>query len=218
MSRALVLKVLSRSGYDCDAVQDGFEAADKLTVETFDLLVSDVRMPGNHDFSLIRNLPPGAEDMPVLVMTADPSFEATVASAQLQIAGYLSKPFSASHLLQKVEECLLMGRHVERPISMDMITDLRVLQSELENELDAICIEERDLLSALNTLASKVAVVLNACGHVSGGTGSHAGDDLGLLRQSLENTVGVLAEPGSDTTSKSLRALRVHLEKILETV
>jgi DNA-binding NtrC family response regulator len=215
VSRTLVLKVLIRSGYECEAVQDGFEAGDRLAVESFDLLVSDVRMPGNHDYSLIRNLPPGAEDMPVLVMTADPSFEATAASAGLQIAGYLSKPFSASHLLQKVEECLLTGRRVERPISAEMITDLRVLQGELENELDEICIEDRDLLVALKRLATTVAVVVNASEHVPGGTPV---DDLESLHQALATAVDVLNDPQSATGSETLSSLRLHLEAVLETI
>jgi len=69
MMRNLILKILESEGYQIAMASTGSEALEMLKAEKFDLLLTDVRMPGMNGFDLLKAVKTEWPDMAVIVMT-----------------------------------------------------------------------------------------------------------------------------------------------------
>jgi len=84
--------LLRREGYHCDCAPDGKRAAEMLGKGEYDLLIADIKMPGNGNLELVREMPRLAEGLPVILVTGYPSLKTAMESFQLPVAAYLPKP------------------------------------------------------------------------------------------------------------------------------
>ena len=99
--------LLRREGYECQTVPDGLAAAAELnTGQQYDLLIADIRMPGNEALELIRHLSQIAEGLPVILVTAYPDAATALRSADLPVLSYLIKPVNFAQLLQLVARAI----------------------------------------------------------------------------------------------------------------
>ncbi|HHI78886.1 MAG TPA: sigma-54-dependent Fis family transcriptional regulator [Planctomycetes bacterium] len=92
----LEIRLCSKSG----------EAAALLEEESFDLLISDIRMPGKDGIELLRIGKAVNPDLSVLMMTAFPSVESAVESMKLGATDYITKPFLPEDLKATVMRIL----------------------------------------------------------------------------------------------------------------
>ncbi|MEI2724732.1 MAG: response regulator [Verrucomicrobiota bacterium] len=99
MLRFLV-QTLEPQHYACDTAADGLQAAQLLAAKDYDLLISDLEMPGNEDLRLIRDLPQIAAGLPVILITGYPTVATAIASLQLPVAAYLTKPCPIADLVR----------------------------------------------------------------------------------------------------------------------
>ncbi len=91
--RNLLLKILEKEGYPVTVVSSAQEALDILSKEKFELLLSDIRMPGMDGFELLKRSKSQWPDMAVIMMTAYGDAY-TVKEALINGADeYVSKPF-----------------------------------------------------------------------------------------------------------------------------
>ena len=68
----LVLAIcLQIEGFTVEQAHDGLEAFQKLEDETFDVVVSDIRMPGLSGFDLVGRILERFAEMPIVLITAD---------------------------------------------------------------------------------------------------------------------------------------------------
>lgn len=95
---------LRQHGYECEVAPDGTVAADLLRSLPFDLLISDINMPGNRGLEFIESLPQVASGLPVIVLTGHPSEQSVAHSARLQVVAYLIKPPEPEQLLALVDK------------------------------------------------------------------------------------------------------------------
>jgi CheY-like chemotaxis protein len=100
--------LLRQEGYLVDTVMDGHEAFWRLQETAYDLLISDIRMPGNGDMELIQDLPEPNRELPVILMTGYPSAETAIKAVNRNVLAYLVKPMEFPNLLAQV------GRAVAR--------------------------------------------------------------------------------------------------------
>jgi DNA-binding NtrC family response regulator len=100
-SRELLDIILNEDGYETEAVSGGREALDRLAARRFDMVVTDLQMPGMDGLELtqaIRERHPLCE---VLILTAFGSQERAHEAGRLQ-ADYLRKPFDRVDLLHRI--------------------------------------------------------------------------------------------------------------------
>ncbi len=97
---------LRDEGYECDTAPDAPAAIEKLGQSQYDLLISDIKMPGNPKLELINQVQEIARGMPVILVTGYPSVESATSSVELPVAAYLLKPLDFDELLSKVETCV----------------------------------------------------------------------------------------------------------------
>ena len=94
--------LLRREGYDCDCVPDSAGATRKLREIEYDLLIADIKMAGNSELELIRDLPNIAKGVPVILVTGYPFLGSAIESIRLRVEAYLVKPFDFQELLGHV--------------------------------------------------------------------------------------------------------------------
>ncbi len=99
-------QLLRKAGYECVGAADGNEALEALAREPFDLVVSDLNMPGNLKLELLREGRQRWPDIPLIIVTGAPSLPTAIESVRLGIADYLLKPVKFDDLLSSVRRAL----------------------------------------------------------------------------------------------------------------
>lgn len=99
-------ELIRQAGYTCDCVPDGVSAAVWLRDGTYDVLIADIRMPGNQHLELIRDLPEYARGLPVILVTGHPTMDSAVQAIQLPVVAYLVKPVDFDELLAHIRSAI----------------------------------------------------------------------------------------------------------------
>lgn len=113
--RPLLVDTLDAIGYESVPAADGIEALRILGREgqfSFDLMISDVKMPNMDGLTLLRRIRRFYPELPVLFITGVAS-EETVAAASPD--GFLAKPFRIAQLEELIESTLAAGHSNWRP-------------------------------------------------------------------------------------------------------
>lgn len=84
--------------FELVAVGDGAAAADLLVSQSFDGVLSDIGLPGMSGVDLLRLVRTYDLDVPVVLMTGQPSVETAIAALELGALTYVQKPFSHDEL------------------------------------------------------------------------------------------------------------------------
>ncbi len=97
--RALLKQLLEKNGYVCTLAPDASEVRAYLGKQEFDLLLCDIRMPGESGLSLTRDVRKSHRDTGILMVTGidDPQEAAT--ALEVGVYGYVIKPFEPSQIL-----------------------------------------------------------------------------------------------------------------------
>jgi DNA-binding response OmpR family regulator len=143
--------LLAREGYECVCASDGHAAGERLGSEEFDLLIADIRMPGNLDLQLVKEISGAQSPIPVILVTGFPSIETAVESLRLPVVAYFTKPVEFAHLLSAVEHAVVKTRlaRVARRLRLRLETcqeELRGLESDIALSLRS---EERPGVESL---------------------------------------------------------------------
>lgn len=102
--RRVCARVLGHEGWDIVQAPDARTAITAVlnASEPFDCVVSDVHMPEVDGFQLIAEVRRHDEELPILLMTGDPSLDGAVRAIDHGAVSYLSKPFEPETLLSTV--------------------------------------------------------------------------------------------------------------------
>lgn len=100
--RTALRKLLTRNKYDVKEAGSVNEAVGKFKLDNFDLIISDLRLPGNPGTDLIKL----ADDVPVLIMTSYASLRSAVDSMRMGAVDYIAKPFDHDEMLAAVKRVI----------------------------------------------------------------------------------------------------------------
>jgi excisionase family DNA binding protein len=105
--RQLIASALaSEAGRDVAVAADGPSALTMLTARAFDLLITDLKMPGMDGLTLIRQARQLRPDLRVVIITGVPSEASAIDAINLGVSGYLPKPFRMPQILDIVSRAL----------------------------------------------------------------------------------------------------------------
>ena len=107
-------KLLERRGYQVVACQSAEEALAWLGREIFDVVLSDVQMPGMGGIGLLRAVHEQDADLPVILVTGNPSSETEAAAHELHAFQYLTKPVAYVELDEVVTDATTSSRRSSR--------------------------------------------------------------------------------------------------------
>jgi excisionase family DNA binding protein len=97
--RDLVAKTLSTADYDVDTAPDGPSAIDRLKNTAYDLLITDLKMPGMDGLSVIREARQRSAELPIIIITGFSTEASAIEAINLGVCGYLTKPFRMPRVL-----------------------------------------------------------------------------------------------------------------------
>lgn len=106
--------LLRKAGFHCTTASNGIAALEALSQEPFDLVLSDLNMPGNLRLELLREGRTKWPDVPLIVITGAPSLPSAIESVRLGITDYLLKPVKYDDLLSAVRRALAQQVHLRR--------------------------------------------------------------------------------------------------------
>ncbi len=108
-ARASAVDVLRLSGYQAEACSSGAEALQRLASESYQVVVTDLQMPGMSGLDLIREIERRRTPVQVLMVTAHASINTAVEAMQLGAFDYLEKPYDADRLEESVRQAVERG-------------------------------------------------------------------------------------------------------------
>jgi CheY-like chemotaxis protein len=106
--RQTIADVLRKLGANCTVCKDGFEAVNVLNQETFDLIISDIKMPYRNGYEIFAAARRISETLPVILMTGfgyDPH-HSIVRASQEGLSSVMFKPFKIDQMLDEVRKAL----------------------------------------------------------------------------------------------------------------
>ena len=104
--RDLLAKTLALAEYDVDLAPDGRAALERLRIIPYDLLITDLKMPGVDGLAVIREARRLKADIPVIIITGFSTEASAIEAVNLGVSGYLTKPFRVPRVLAAAAKAL----------------------------------------------------------------------------------------------------------------
>ena len=152
----ILAMVLRREGYEVFGFTDPIAALGALETREFDLLVTDLKMPGADGLEVLRRARKHAPELPVILITAHATVPTAVAALREGAFDYVQKPFDNEELRALVKRALEVTR---------LARENRYLRAELRTRysLDSVVAESprvRDALELARRAATSRSTVL----------------------------------------------------------
>lgn len=97
-----VCSYLSQHGYETAGCLSALEAYDAMYSDVFDMIVSDIMMPGTDGFTFVQTIREQNQDIPILFMTARDDFAAKQRGFRLGADDYMVKPIDLDELVLRI--------------------------------------------------------------------------------------------------------------------
>ena len=142
--RDMLRQQLEEYAYETRSVVNGDEAIAILQKESFDVIITDLMMPGKTDgIRLLEVAKQFSEDLAVIVITGHASVETAIGAMKKGAAEYLTKPFKLEQLLINLDK---IGRDKEKNTALKAvelqrdkgISDLKDVASNLYNKVQKV--------------------------------------------------------------------------------
>ena len=152
---------LRKGGYDVTVAGDYDQALDRFNANSnFDVVVTDLLMPGGTGLELLKHIETKDPDLPVVIVTADQSVQAAAEAVREHAFDYLTKPVSRNQLLETVSRAI--AQRVESAVE-------KHAQERLQEEHRQLAIRHQRtamLLSVLYNRAVEGILVLDEEGRL----------------------------------------------------
>lgn len=120
--RNMLSETLREEGYRVDSADDGQKALDLVRNKSYDLVLTDLKMPSIDGLEVLSKIKEIDEEAPVIVMTAFGTIEDAVNAMKKGAYDFITKPFDTEHL------CVLVNRALE---NRRLVAENTLLREEL---------------------------------------------------------------------------------------
>ncbi|MBI3878235.1 MAG: sigma-54-dependent Fis family transcriptional regulator, partial [Verrucomicrobia bacterium] len=110
--------VLDDDGYDVALVPRGDDGLKRATRDEFDVVLTDLRLPGLSGLELVRELHRAKPRLPIVLMTAHGTTETAIEATKFGAFDYLLKPFEMGELLGVVEKAVATSRLMSEVVEL----------------------------------------------------------------------------------------------------
>ena len=100
-------ELLKLNGYQSETANNASEALRLIQQGHYDLLISDIKMPGNIDLNFIKEVKRIDKCLPVMLITGYPELKTAIESVNLSVGAYLVKPLEFKDLLFHIKRVLV---------------------------------------------------------------------------------------------------------------
>lgn len=140
----LCAQILIEEGYDVTTVNEGTKAVEEAKRNSFDLLLTDLNMPGMSGLEVYQAVKKIRDEITTVVITGQGTIESAIESLKMGIEGFVLKPFKRNELINMVENALEKGRLIKENMRLKALIPLlevnRVLIKDMRQDdiFDAI--------------------------------------------------------------------------------
>jgi two-component system copper resistance phosphate regulon response regulator CusR len=110
----ILAKGLREQTYAVDIAGDGREALEKASVNSYDLLLVDIMLPGVDGLEVCRSLRAAGSHVPILLLTARAGVDDRITGLDCGADDYLTKPFDFGELLARIRALLRRGADLQK--------------------------------------------------------------------------------------------------------
>jgi len=148
-------RILSSAGFTVTLAHDGAEAAAVASQRSFDVILSDIGMPGMSGIALLRAVREHDLDVPVILITGGPAIESAVEAMEYGALLYLIKPIEAHDLEEaitravRLHQMALIKREALALFHIDnkVLGDRAGLEARFENALATLWVAYQPIVS-----------------------------------------------------------------------
>jgi DNA-binding response OmpR family regulator len=225
--RRTTARLLERHGMICSQASSADEALAKLAEIDCDVLVADIKMPGNDDLDLLARMREQSCSAVVILVTGYPSVDTAISSMELGVFAYQVKPFDLSEFIAQVQEAGAHARLRKR---------IRRQQQEVQQQahrLDALraALARPGAMGLEQTANSYLSLLMLAMADTALEASSlldclHSGEEpvralsrhpeLDAYRVAVAECIRVLEQTKNSFKSKELAALRRQLQLLVD--
>lgn len=164
----VVSMLLSREGYSVASVRDGLEAIDRLRLEEFHLVITDLMMPGAGGIEVLKYASRSNAEIAVVILTAYGTLDTTLEAIKEGAYDYLTKPFRTQEISiiaeRAYQRALLIAdnRDLKRSLR-DTYRDMEIIKTVAASgnpEVTTAWLERIERLRTMNVLLAGEAEVL----------------------------------------------------------
>lgn len=142
----MLLQFLNRNNYDAMPTFSVKEALTQLENQTFDLILSDLRLPDQDGLALLSIIKEQNKDIPFVLMTAYADVKTAVKAMKTGAADYISKPFvpeEALLVLQKIistdkKQAVTPKKELETTMASDFYWGKGIASIKLKKHIDLV--------------------------------------------------------------------------------
>lgn len=168
IARDVIAKLLAREGYAVVPAQDGFEAISRLRTQEFQMVITDLMMPGADGIEVLKYAVRTDPDMAVVILTAYGTLDTTLEAIKEGAYDYLTKPFRTQEIAiiaeRAYQRALLIRDNRELKKNLrDTYRDLDLLKTVAASgnpDVTTGWLERIEKLRTMNVLLSDEAEVL----------------------------------------------------------
>jgi DNA-binding NtrC family response regulator len=156
IKRSVMEVQLRDEGFVVEAYDNPLEAENALANKTYDVILTDIRMPGLDGISFLKEIRKKKPNQAVIVMTAFGTVETAIEAMKLGAFDYLQKPFSTEELMLKLDRLMNYRDIIEENQSLRKRLGLNEIETKLIGKSTAI----KEVLGKIHTLANVDSSIL----------------------------------------------------------
>ena len=193
--------LLTNIGYEVDTAENGRVGIDKLKVDSFDLVITDLMMPELDGFAVMKHIRENCRGTLVIVITGYASVESAVRAIRSGAYDYILKPFDFEIIKISVERAwdkLKLEKELERTRKLAQVAERAIsLDNEINNPLAATSgfaqiLQMRFENSNDETLKRQIASIVKASENMHRLKTQFRRFARGLLNDGTDKTIDIL--------------------------
>ncbi|MBI3169732.1 MAG: response regulator transcription factor [Chloroflexi bacterium] len=129
--RKTLARILQQAGFDVTTAESAEQGLDYLKSSPFDMVLTDLRMPGMHGMEALKLIHSNYPSLPVVLFTAQPDVNSAVEALRHGATDYLLKPIKPEAIIERTRNILLSRQREKRKHELQI--QIESLQNELKN-------------------------------------------------------------------------------------
>lgn len=128
--RKTLARILQQAGFEVTTAESAEQGLDFLRSTPFDLVLTDLRMPGMHGMDALKLIQANYPTLPVVLFTAQPDVSSAVEALRSGATDYMLKPIKPEAIIERTRKILLDQQRGKR--KREILLQIEALQSELK--------------------------------------------------------------------------------------
>ena len=118
-----------------DEAATGSEVLQKIGNQHFDVIILDITMPGRDGIEILKEIKSRGIDSAVLILSMYPEEEYAIRAIRSGAAGYLSKKYAMSELIEAIRKVAAGGKYISESVAMELAIQIEKNNQKAPHEI-----------------------------------------------------------------------------------